>query len=514
MKHWPTGFVVPPLAVAMMLALLLQQSLPTQADVVLGTLFRDGVMLQRDKPVAVWGSADPNEPIEVRFAEQRKRCTADAQGRWLVYLDPLKASADPAELVVRGKNKVTVKDVLVGDVWLCSGQSNMNLPVTATENAAHEIAQADHPLIRYFEVRSSILDEPTDFAEGEWQVCSPETVGTFTAVGYYFAEAIQPELGVPVGIIKATLGGSPIEGWMSAEALASTPASAAAFSKWKGLSPGYEKRAQEYREALAKWKSLAAAATADGNRSTKATKPVRAWVDSDRNKPSGLYNGFIYPLQPGTLAGVLWYQGEGNVPRPDDYKVLFPLMIQQWRRDFRQESLPFLFAQLSSYEPKDDPSGQTWARLREAQAFARTLPNVGMAVTTDIGDPADIHPRNKQEVGKRLARLALRTIYGRDVVDSGPEPIEVMKEGSMLRIRFANATGLTFRGDADQAFVIAGADGRFQRASARIDGDSVCLTAHDVLRPVAARLNWENCAHSVLVNSSGLPAAPFRTDNW
>jgi sialate O-acetylesterase len=498
---------------AFTITLLLMQTSASYAELKLATLFRDGAVLQRDKTVVVWGIANPDERIKVEFKGQSKLTSAGDDGRWLIRLDPLKASAEPAELTICGENTVSIKGVLVGDVWLCSGQSNMNLPLAETNDAKEEIAHADHPLIHYFEVKSSILEEPADYVEGTWQVCAPEVARGFTAVGYYFADAIQPELGVPIGIIKATLGGSPIEGWIAADALNSTPASVPAFEAWQGMKSGYEQRANEYREQLSDWKSRSAAARAAGEKYA-GTKPVRAWVDSDRNKPSGLYNGFIYPLEPFTLAGVLWYQGEGNVPRPAEYKALFPLMIEQWRRDFQQAGLPFIFVQLPNYAPTDDRSGESWPRLREAQAAALSLPNVGMAVTTDIGDPVDLHPGNKRDVGRRLALIALRMVYDRSVEDSGPKMTAVTYDGTSARIRFANAKGLRIQGDPKGVFLLAGPDRNFVPADARIDGGSVVVSANGVDRPVAIRLNWENNPQGVLLNEAGLPAAPFRTDDW
>jgi len=482
------------------------------ADVTLATLFRNGAVLQRGKPVPVWGTASPGEHIKVSFADQMKSTTADRSGRWMIALDPLKESAIPSALVTTGKSTVTVSDVLVGEVWLCSGQSNMNYPLSATNNAKEEIARADAPKIRYFDVKSSILEEPTDTAQGEWQACSPNNAGGSTAVGYYFAREIQPQLNVPVGIIKASLGGSPIEGWIGADVMASTPAAVPAFKEWERMKAGYIRRADEYRTQLADWElrhkdSTSADQSAD-------PRPVRAWVDSDRNKPSGLYNGFIHPLEPFALAGVLWYQGEGNVPRAAEYKTLFPLMISQWRRDFRQPNLPFLFVQLPNFDQKGDSTGESWAWLRDAQSAALRLPHVGMAVTIDIGDPHDLHPGNKRDVGKRLAAIAMKQVYEHKTEDTGLVHGKTTSNGDSLRIRFTSAEGLAFRGLPTPAFTIAGADRKFVPAEARVEGDTVVLSATGVSKPVAARLNWTNNPTSWLVNNTGLPAAPFRTDDW
>ncbi len=495
-------------------ALTLQlQSHACYADVELACLFREGAVLQQGKSVAIWGFADPGEQVTVNFKGQEKHAEAAQDGRWLTHLDPLAASTEPAKLCVSGKNTLIIKGVLVGDVWLCSGQSNMNLPLSDTEGANDEIGAADYPLIHYFEVRSSILKQPADVAEGEWQTCTPDVAGRFTAVGYYFAKAVQSELGTPIGIVKSTLGGSPIEGWMSADVLKSNPASLPAYDEWQRLDAGYEQRVAEYHVRLAEWESRAKAAR-QFDENFAETKPLLAWIDSDRNLPSGLYNGFIHPLKPFTLAGILWYQGEGNTPRPKEYRILFPQLIEQWRLDFQQPELPFLFVQLPGYAPKDDQTGESWPRFREAQAAALKLPNVRMAVTTDIGDSEDIHPRNKKDVGQRLAQIALRSVYGRGVEDSGPVVTGVEHRGRVVLVHFANATGLKFEGDRSKLFLIAGPNKKFVSADARIDGQNVIVSSEEVARPVAIRMNWENDPKGAIVNSTGLPAAPFRTDDW
>jgi sialate O-acetylesterase len=466
------------------LALILAVASSSYADVKLSTLFSDGAVLQRGKPVPVWGRAEAGEKVSVSFADQTKSTSADKDGKWMVRLDPLKENATPSQLLVTGRNSVVVSNMLVGEVWLCSGQSNMQLPLSACDGAKEDIAHATAPLVRYFDVKASIEEEPTDEADGAWQDCTPATAGGFTAVGYYFGREIQRELGVPVGIIKASLGGSPIEGWMSERILSSTPAGAQAFKSWEGMKKGYIQRAQEYRSNLDAWNERHKDAKSE--KDSADPRPTRAWVDSDRNKPGGLYNGFIYPLRPFALAGFVWYQGEGNVPHAAEYKILFPMMISQWRRDWQ----------------------------RESQAAALKLANVGMAVTIDIGDPVNLHPGNKKDVGKRLALIAMNQVYRRETDNCGPVYANVTKKGDLLRIRFTNADGLQLRGDSSKAFTIAGSDRKFVPAQARVDGDSVVLTAQGLPKPMAARLDWTNNPSAFLVNKSGLPAAPFRTDNW
>ena len=481
-------------------------------DVRLSTLFRDGLILQRGKPVPIWGTADVGEKVGVNFADQTKSAVADKSGKWMIQLDPLKENATPGQLRATGKNSVIVNNVLVGEVWLCSGQSNMQYPLSASDGAKEEIAQANAPLVRYFDVKASIEEEPTNEADGTWQDCTPATAGNFTAVGYFFGREIQRELNVPVGIIKASLGGSPIEGWTSRDVLASTSAAKPAFKAWEGMKKGYVQRADEYRANLAAWNERHKDSKSE--KSSDDPRPMRAWVDSDRNKPGGLYNGFIYPLEPFALAGFVWYQGEGNVPRSAEYKILFPLMISQWRQDFKQPDLPFLFVQLPNYNQKGDATNESWAWQRESQAAALKLPNVGMAVTIDIGDPVNLHPGNKKDVGKRLALIAMNQVYNRKTEASRPVHEEVTHNGDSLRIRFANSDGLELRGDPAKAFTVAGADRKFIPAQARVEGDTVVLSANGIAKPVAARLDWTNNPTAFLVNKSGIPAAPFRTDDW
>ena len=500
-----------PLLVA--LALLMSHGGQSHAELALAAPFRDGLVLQHGKPLPVWGTAYPGEQVTLELNGQSKSTAADRDGRWSVQLDPLPVCAEPATLRATGENTVLVRDVLVGEIWLCSGQSNMNFPLVGARDAAREIAEANYPLIKYFDVQSSISQEPLELAEGAWRTCSPETAGQFTAVGYFFARELHRQLGVPVGIIKATLGGSPIEAWMSAEALGDTPAASAARSEWDRTSAGYLKRFASHQEQLAAWRSRAAQTKAAGQPLTEA-KPMLGFDESDRSMPSGLYNGFIHPLEPLSLAGFVWYQGESNVERAADYRILFPKMIRQWRHGFQQADLPFVFVQLPNFHDAGDATNQKWAWLREAQAATQSLPNVGMAVTIDVGDPADTHPRNKTEVGRRLALIALRQVYNRDIDDSGPVFRDVQREGSSLRIRMDHADGLQFKGSPTNAFIIAGRDRAFVPAEARIDGETIVASAPGVDKPMAVRFAWENNPSAALLNSAGLPACPFRSDKW
>jgi sialate O-acetylesterase len=469
----------------------------SRANVSLGAPFRDGAIVQRGKDLTIWGTAAPGERVHAEFRGRSAQTVARADGRWQVGVGQFDAAAEAARLIVTGQNTVAVENVLVGDVWLCSGQSNMFFPVKAAQDGVREISSAQHPLIRQFApkpapgipaanefdvlVRSNLSDTPRDSFDGEWKTCSPATVGQFTAVGYFFARELQRSLGnVPVGIIKATLGGSPIEGWISEAALKADPAFATVAQRWEELRPKVKD------------------------------------IDDMRRQPSVLYNGMIHPLEPFRLAGVLWYQGESNAVRADEYPRLFAAMIRQWRQDFGQGDLPFVFVQLPNFGGKfagpGGNAGTQWAREREAQATALSLPNVHMVVTIDIGDPNSLHPTNKQEVGRRAALVARANVYGEAVEDRGPVFTAMTRQRGSLRLTFSHAGGLHFSGDPSRIFELAGADRKFIPARAEIKGESIVLSAEGVANPAAVRCEWCNAPEAWLVNAAGLPAAPFRTD--
>ncbi len=462
-----------PFRIAVLFFALLALPRPACAEIGLAPPFRDHAILQRDKPVLLWGRAAAGEKVQVSFAGQQKDTTADASGHWTITLDALATNTTPAELKVSGTNIVVLKDILVGEVWLCSGQSNMNLPVTEVIDAPREIAAANTPLIRELNLRTTITDPPNRMVDSEWRVCDPDTVRTFSATGYFFARELHRQLGVPIGIIKATLGGSPIEAWISPASLASDPAFAIVAQRWEAMRP-------------------------------------RVTGDSLRNEPGSLYRRFIEPLLPSAIAGFVWYQGEGNTERADEYSRLLTTMIPQWRTDFRQGDIPFIFAQLPRWDDPRDKGGDSWPRLREAQASALKLPHTGMAVLLDIGDSKDLHPRNKQEAGRRLARIALAQAYGKGIPHSGPVPIIFQREGSSIRLKFDHAQGLKILGDASGLFELSGTDAKFLPAQVTLEGDTVRVTAPGIEHPTTIRFEWKNDPQSYLVNDDGLIAAPFR----
>ncbi len=496
-----------------------------RADVMLAPLFTDHAVLQQGKAVPVWGRAAPDEKVTVTFRDQTVHATAGKDGRWIVYLDALKPSAS-AELVVSGKNTLRLQDIVVGEVWVCSGQSNMEFRVWGpkgdvyrVDNADEEVAAAHFPLIRHFKVAQAVADRPADALRGAWVVCGPETAGQFTAVGYFFARDLQQKLGVPIGLINSTWGGTPIESWMSEAALKSDPAFAVVDERWAKALVDWPAKVAAYEAARAAQDKEEAAAKAAGPTKYAEFLKTKPWLPpppspASPEAPRSLFNGMIAPLLPGAIRGILWYQGEANGSRPGEYHALLAAMITAWRAHWGQGNVPFYLVQLPNYGG-GDPAGTNWARLREAQAQALSLPNTGMAVTIDIGDPDNIHPRNKQEVGRRLALIARHHLYDIPGDWSGPVFRSATREGAAMRVQFDHAEGGLVAHDRPAAgFQVAGADRQFYPATVRIERDTIVVFAPGVKEPVAVRYAWVNAPAANLFSGAGLPATPFRSDAW
>ncbi|GAB4239926.1 MAG: sialate O-acetylesterase [Acidobacteriota bacterium] len=652
---------------------------PLQAAVRLPALFSDHAVLQRDIPIPVWGWADPGEQVRVEFRQQVKTATAGEDGRWSIILDP-EPPGGPDTLVVQGANRLAVQDVLVGEVWICSGQSNMEWKVHSVRNAEKEIANADFPAIRMFTVAKKVAEQPQEDCAGDWQVTSPETVGGFSAVGYFFGRELFRNLGIPVGLIHTSWGGTPAESWTRWEtlesdrdlqpileryrrALAEYPEAKKRYdelvkklqeeqgrlplyhedpgnqgleqgwarpefddSAWKEMTlpryweleegmnidgavwfrrsveipapwagrelelqlgpiddfdityfngvevgrtgeetPNYWSHPRRYRvpgELVKPGRAVIAVRAFDhfgnggfagapaemrlfpaGENPAGAVKLAGPWryrveVALDPNavtgpggqglppepmgpghpySPSGLYNAMIYPLAPYGIRGAVWYQGESNTGRAHQYYKLLTALISDWRELWGLGDFPFGIVQLANYlQIAEEPQESAWAELRESQALvAKTLPNVGLAVTIDIGEADDIHPRNKQDVGLRLALWALHDVYGRAIPFSGPVYRKAEVQGNEVRISFDHADGgLVARGGPLQGFAVAGADRVFHWGEARIEGDTVIVHSPAVPHPVAVRYAWADNPVCNLYNGAGLPAVPFRTDFW
>lgn len=508
-----------------------------RAEVVLAPLFTDHAVLQRDKPVPVWGRADAGEKITVTFAGQTHATTAAADGRWIVFLDALPANAAGNDLVVTGKNTLTLTDLLVGEVWLCSGQSNMEWSVKQAANAEAEIAAAKFPLIRHIKIDRTVAAAPADTVKTTgWQATTPETVGKFTAIGYYFARDLFQKLNVPIGLVNSSWGGTSVESWLSPAALASSPAFAVANERWAKTLAEFPAKKAQFDLDLTAWTAAEAAAkiaptppapvTKPGAKRPPTLTPHAAFLKAnpkpraprgpgDSWTPSGLFNGMINPLLPYALRGALWYQGESNTDHADEYRALFSAMITAWRGHFGQGDFPFYFVQLANFKATYETVPNQWPALREAQEQTLDLPNTGQALTIDIGNTDDIHPTNKQEVGRRLALLARNRVYGITGNDTGPTYAGITREGAALRVKFTHAgDGLVAHDQPAQSLEIAGADRVFRPATAQIIRDTLLVSAPDVKEPVAVRYAWSNAPVANLFNGSGLPAAPFRSDRW
>ena len=646
--------------------LILVLAAAVRAEVRLPAIISDNMVLQQGMKVRIWGNAKPGEPVTVTFDKKTSGTVADPQGRWQVSIGPLKAGG-PSELVVEGENVLTVKNVLVGEVWLCSGQSNMEWPLANTIGAVETLEQALYPEIRLFRVEHHTAASPQTDLEGHWVITTPEEAAHFSAVGYFFGRELYQHLKVPIGLINSSWGGTPAEAWSSHEALLSSPELKPILDKYESSLNALPQTKTAYARALAQWeeknlyldgenkgealkyadpstptadwskmdlpqqietagllidgavwfrkvvelpeswsgkdlvlnlppiddhdvtyfngtkigstgretpnsymvprKYVAPGSLVHSGRNVIAVRvfdsageggfngggamsigPAGAgvsqvislrgtwdykvelaldpkhpdWVtrpeavgESNQNNPSVLYNAMIAPLVPFALRGVIWYQGESNAGRAYQYRTLFPIMIRNWRSAWGRD-FPFYFVQLPNWHAsKAQPDESDWAELREAQTMTLREPATGMAVTIDIGDEIDLHPRNKLDVGRRLAGWALAGTYGENVVPSGPLFDRSSIEGDKVRIRFKYSNGLkTIDGGPLKGFAIAGGDRRFVWADARIDGDTVIVSSPMVPKPAAVRYGWADNPIANLYNKAGLPASPFRTDDW
>lgn len=637
-----------------------------QAEVRLPAIIGDNMVLQQDVKVRIWGNANPGERVIVTFRNKSANTVADAKGSWQVWLEPQKAGG-PSELVVKGDNLLTIKNVLVGEVWVCSGQSNMEWPLSNTIGADEAVSQANYPEIRLFTVEHHTSATPLADLKGRWVVTTPAEAAQFSAVGYFFGRELHQQLKVPVGLINTSWGGTPAEAWTSNEALLAVPELKPILEKYEASLKSLPEAKEAYARALTQWeeknlyldagnkgeslgyadpdfatkdwsqmdlpkqfesaglmidgavwfrkvvelpeawsgkdlvlnltsiddqdvtyfngkkvggigretqnsymvprKYVVPASLVRGGRNVIAVRvfdsageggfgrggmmtlgpagvaesqliPLRGNWDykvelslepkhpdwgsrpeavgaANQNSPSVLYNAMIAPLIPYSIRGAIWYQGESNAGRAYQYRTLFPTMIRNWRTAWGQQ-FPFYFVQLANWHAsKAEPDESDWAELREAQTMTLREPQTGMAVTIDIGDENDIHPRNKLDVGRRLAAWALADTYRQKVIQSGPLFEKSLIDGDKVKIQFKYGAGLkTIDGGPVKGFAIAGEDRRFVWADARIEGDTVIVSSAKVPKPVAVRYGWADNPIANLYNKAGLPASPFRTDDW
>jgi sialate O-acetylesterase len=634
---------------------LLMAAMPilSSGNIRLPRIISDNMVLQQNKPIKVWGWADKGEKVTVVFKGQSKSAKADKSGKWIVVLAPEPAGG-PFQLIIKGKNSITLSDVLIGEVWVCSGQSNMEWTVRNTKNAEEEIRNGNYPQIRQFLVQKSVSLKPEeDVKGGDWKACSSESISDFTAVGYFFARDLFNELKVPIGLINTSWGGTHSETWTSKEAfeqseefkgmIATMPAidlealakqkrddqmkklkdmninlSSVDATSWKTTSyddtqwhslnaPGlWEEQGFDEVDGVIWYRKTISISGSDAGK--EAVLELAMIDDSDEtfingikvgqtinrynekrkyNVPAGvllegrnliavkvedtgggggiygeksdlklttnshdiipldgkwqfnietlssgttsigpnayptlLFNAMVNPILNFAIEGAIWYQGESNAGRAYQYRKAFPLMIQDWRIHWKQGDFPFYFVQLASFNANFGTSehGSSWAELREAQSMTLSLPNTGMAVTTDIGEANDIHPRNKQDVGKRLAAVALNKTYGRNNVFSGPVYKGINVEGKKIRISFTNVGGGLVVNDKYgylKGFEVAGSDQKFRYAKAWLEGNDVVVSCDEISNPVAVRFAWaDNPEDANLFNKEGFPASPFRSDSW
>jgi sialate O-acetylesterase len=641
---------------------------PVIAEVHVPALIGDNMVLQQGKKVRIWGTADANEKVSVSLASEKKNVVADQSGHWEVLLGPLKAGG-PFVLNVSGSNTFTFKNILVGEVWICSGQSNMEWPLINSKGGADVVAQANFPEIRLFTVQKSTSATPLNEVKGKWTETIPDEVGQFSAVAYFFGRELYQKLKVPIGLIHTSWGGTPAEAWTSRDALSAVTELQPILDRYQESLKSLPERQKEFERALADWsqKNLysdpgnkgealgyaePATSTADWKKMTlpqfletgglvmdgavwfrKEIDVPAAWTGKDlelnltsiddfdvtyfngtrvggigmetpnsymiprryrvpgnlvhggrnvvavrvfdsageggfggagkmtlgpagvrdtevisltgswdykvelglepkkpdwgsrpeapgpsnQNSPSVLYNAMIAPLTPFAIRGAIWYQGESNASRAYQYRTLFPTMIRNWRTAWGEGDFPFYFVQLANWhQPAAEPGESEWAELREAQTMTLREQQTGMAVIIDIGDPNDIHPRNKLDVGRRLAAWSLAETYHEKVQPSGPLFGSYVVEGDKVRVKFKHVAGglKTLDGGPLKGFAIAGEDHRFAWAEARIDGNEVVIWSKDVTKPVAVRYAWADNPICNLYNSVDLPASPFRTDDW
>ena len=543
------------------MATFLAASFSLPADVKLPAIFGDHMVLQEGMKLPVWGTASPGEAVTVTVGAETASAKADVDGKWRVELPALAETAAPVTLTVHGNNTLTFTDVLVGEVWICSGQSNMEFPLVAhggfggDPNAATVAPQAKDPQLRFFRVTHVTALEPRADVVGKWELCTPESASFFSAVAYFFGKELRADLRRPVGLIGTYWGGTPAQAWTSISGLDKDPELqhfveshkriAAAFPQLTATLPA---RQADYKAKFADWQkspdgvAYDAAMTswkADCDKAKQAGQPyppkpvippglptAPMAPDGGQNMPANLYNGMIAPLIPFAVKGAIWYQGESNANFPVEYRTLFVRMITDWREQWGEGDFPFLFVQLAGFHGPAKDGIESWPILRESQAKTLSLPKTGMATAVDIGAPTNIHPADKSDVGDRLALAARHIAYDEKVVDSGPVYNAMAVQGNSIHITFAQEGGGLIIGQAPWVapssqplptdkllgFSIAGDDKKWVPADAKIAGDAVVVSSPDVANPTAVRYDWDSVPDGNLYNKEMLPAPPFRTD--
>ena len=522
----PVCFVLVLIGFSLSVLNVFAQDIPVR----LAGVFGDHMVLQRDQAIPVWGWASPGDEVSVSVAGVSGKATADANGKWMVKLDSLPAGG-PHELVVQGKQKVSVDDVLVGEVWLCSGQSNMKWRVSQSQDFEKEKQNANHPQIRMITVGAHATPEIQDDCKGKWSVASSETVGSFSASAWFFGRKLHEELDVPVGLINSSWGGTDIAAWTSGAVQLENETLAGKMKSFDENAKKYDagKAKEKFETAMQTWKEDSVARKAKGEKPKR--KPRLAQDPMlNQNRPSNLFNGMINPLVPYGIRGAIWYQGERNARTIETgqlYEAQLKMLITDWRSRWGIGDFPFITVQLPNFHPPTDQPVQNtgWVAVRESQLKSLKMKNTGIAITTDVGMANNIHPKNKQAVGKRLALWALGTTYGKDIVYSGPLPSsfefdspsgEVSGRCFVTMDHVGDAMMTAKPGEKVTGFAIAGSDQVFHQGNASLhkQANLLIVSSDKVKEPVAVRYNWADNPNGNLVNSAGLPATQFRSDSW
>jgi sialate O-acetylesterase len=497
----------------MLTILILIASAPALADVRLPAIFASNMVLQQQKEIPIWGWAEPGEEVSVSFIDREASTKADKDGNWMVRLKHVEAGG-PYVMVISGNNRIELVNIMAGEVWVCSGQSNMDWTVERAINAKEEIAAANYPNIRLFAVTRDTSGTPVNDCAGNWTMCSPETISKFSAVAYFFGRHLNKELDVPIGLIKTAWGGTRIEPWTPITGFKSVP-------ELKDISDEIAQADIEYNNAVADSLDTIEQWVQNTRVAIKANKPFppnpgfpRHSLNSNR-KPTGLFNAMVNPIVPYGIRGAIWYQGESNREDGLGYFPKMQALINGWRKVWNQGDFPFYIVQLAPFKYRGDPLllPQIW----ETQTNILSLKNTGVAVTVDIGNTKDIHPKNKQDVGKRLALWALAKDYGKtDIVHSGPlyKSMKIKKDKILIRFDHVGGGLVSRDGNDLNWFEIAGEDKIFVKAKAQIKGKKIIVSSDHVKKPVSVRFAWHQEAEPNLSNKEGLPASPFRTDKW
>jgi sialate O-acetylesterase len=504
-----------------LLTTLTAVALTANAEIKLPAIIGDNMVLQQKQANPIWGWDKPGTQITVSISGQSKTAKADDKGKWTVKLDPMPASSKPATMQIKGTNQVELKNILVGEVWICSGQSNMQWSVSQSYDAELEIATAKFPQIRLISVPQVGTQEPQDDFKGAWAECSPANVGEFSAVGFFFGRTLHQVLDVPVGLIDNAWGGSAAEAWVRRDVLEKDARFKSLMDGWvlreKNLTS--EAAQQAYEKALADWKKAAEAAKA-----AKKPFPVRQPQSpqqqlSGNSRPGNIYNGVLRPTIGYGIKGVIWYQGESNAGRAYEYGYLFPLMITHWRAEWKQGDFPFYWVQLADFmAEKPEPGDSAWAELRESQTKTQNaIKNGGQAVIIDLGEGRDIHPRNKRDVADRLVRLALAQDYGMKIPHRSPEyqSVEFQGNKALVTLETFGSSLYTFDVQEVKGLAVCGEDKKWVWATGKLVGaNQIEVTAPNVAKPIAVRYAWSDNPVCNLYSKEGLPVTPFRTDDF